>query len=249
MQGQCVNPGVVQEWELEAYLYGDAGSHVSAHLEVCPACRARLTEMRLFEQRWHQMLHRFDCPSPDTLRDYAWRVLLRGQRNRIQAHLAQCPLCRAELDDLDEFVKVEKKDVLESALVRARHLAEETGLVVAQLLSPTALQRVPALRGETREVLLFDAQGLALSLNLEHEETGAYTLFGQLLSAGRSISPESYARLTSQVGQMVPIRVSLDAHGGFALPNIFAGVYQLAVDLVERRVIVPDLVLGQRESP
>jgi anti-sigma factor RsiW len=247
MQGQCVDPTAVQDWELEAYLDDDAGSHVAEHLKICSACQAKLVEIELFERRWRRTLHRFDCPPPDVLRDFAWGFLPQERRDQVKAHLAQCPLCKTELADLDELVKVEEEDSLESLLDRARRLAKEARLTIARLLSPTALLMVPALRGKTQEVLLFDADGLALSVNLEQEETGTFTLFGQILSAEESVSPESYARLTAQRAQFAPVRVSLDEHGGFALPNIPAGVYQLVVDVVTQRIVVPDLTLGSQK--
>jgi len=249
MQGPCTNPGSVQDWELDAYLHDDAGPHVAEHLKTCSACRARLAEMGLFERRWRQTLHRFDCPEPDILRDHAWKFLPRDQRDQVKAHLAECPLCSAELAQLNELVTAEDEATLQNVLARARRLAQEAKLTIARLLSPSALQTVPALRGETQEVLLFDVEGLALSVNLEREETGTFTLFGQLLSTDQPIPPGSYARLTQQEGQINPVWVFLDAHGGFALPNIPPGIYQLVVDLDAQRMIVPDLSLGQPKSP
>jgi hypothetical protein len=248
MQNQCVNPGAVQDWELEAHLYDDAGPHVTQHLQVCAACRARLAEMRLFESRCCRALHRFDCPDPDTLREYAWQFLPSEQRQQVREHLAECPSCTAELDELDELLKVRDADSLGNVLARARSLAQEARLTIARLLSPTTMQTVPALRGETQEVLLFDADGLALSVNLEREENGNCTLFGQLLSTEQPLPPGSYARLTRQGGQTEPAQAPLDVHGGFALADIPAGVYQLVVDLGVQRVIVPNLSLGQLES-
>ena len=140
-------------------------------------------------------------------------------------------------------------------LARARSLAQEARLTIARILSPTSLQTAPALRGETQEVLLFapgqgglDADGLALSVNLEREENGNCTLFGQVLSTDQPLPPGGYARLTQQGRQTEPTQAPLDVHGGFALADIPAGVYQLVVDLGGQRVIVPHLSLGQLES-
>jgi hypothetical protein len=211
--------------------------------------------MQLFESRCRQTLHRFDCPDPDTLRDYAWQFLSSERRQQVKEHLAECPSCAAELDALDELLKVKDADSLGNALARARSLAQEVRLTIARILSPTTMQTAPALRGETQEVLLFtpeqgdlDTGGMALSVNLEREETGNYTLFGQLLSTDQPIPSGSYARLTRQGGQTEPVQATLDMHGGFALADVPAGVYQLVVDLGVQRIIVPNLSLGQIES-
>jgi hypothetical protein len=211
--------------------------------------------MRLFESRCRQALHRFDCPGPDTLRDYAWQFLPSERRQQVKEHLAKCPACSAELEALDELLKVKDADSLGKALARARSLAQEARLTIARILSPTSLQTAPALRGETQKVLLFapeqgdsDADGMALSVNLEREETGNCTLFGQLLSTDQPLPSGSHARLTRQGGQTEPVQATLDVHGGFALADIPAGVYQLVVDLGVQRIIVPNLSLGQVEN-
>jgi len=238
----CIDPGAVQDWELEACADGKAPSHVAEHLERCPACRARLAEHVALERSLRQALYRFDCPSPDLLREYHWGYLTADEHQRIEAHLHSCPHCKTELADLAKFVEAERAEASDTLLARARQAAARVRLTVAQLVSPT--QRLaPALRGETREVLLFEAEGVTLSLNLEQEDTGAYTIFGQVLSAEPMTFSSGYARLTAREGDIPPAQEMLDANGGFALSNLHPGIYQLVVCLPDRRIIVPTLAL------
>jgi hypothetical protein len=102
---------------------------------------------------------------------------------------------------------------------------------------------VPALRGETREVLLFEADGFALSLNLEQESTGRYALFGQILSPEPTDVAAGYVRLTAQAGDIEPIQTDVGANGGFALPDLCPAVYQLVISLPNQRIVVPTLAL------
>jgi anti-sigma factor RsiW len=189
----CIDPGAVQDWELEACADEEAPPHVVKHLERCPACRARVREHAPLERLLRQALYRFDCPSPDLLRDYHWGYLPADERRRVEAHLEACPHCAEELADLAEFVRAERAQPSQTLLDLARQAAARVHLVVAQLVSPglspeTALRldarSATALRGDTQEMLLFDAEGVMVSVNLEQEETGAYTLFGQVLLPG-----------------------------------------------------------------
>jgi hypothetical protein len=192
----------------------------------------------MFEQYLHQMLYRFDCPSPDVLRDYHWGYLPAERRQQVEEHLRVCPRCAAEAQDLAEFVASEPFEPSSRLLSHARQAAEQVRLVIARLISPEP-GLAPVLRGETREVLLFDADGMALSVNLEQGSTGTCTLFGQVLSPEPAIPPGCYVRLTGSGETMVPLQVALDENGGFALPGLKPGFYQLVVKLPERRILVP----------
>jgi len=256
LESKCVDPGAIQDWELEAYADGDVSPHVVEHLSRCPACRAWLAEALSLEGRLRQALYRFDCPSPDTLRDYYWGYLAAEQQRQVEHHLDRCPHCTAELAELTEFVTAERTESSDALLSRARQAAAQLRLVVARIVSPARrpvldLRGDPALalRSETRDVLLFSAGDTALSVNLEQETTGAYTLFGQVLSPPAALSPGDRVRLTAYRGTKepqeiaTPVQVLLNANGGFALPNLRSGVYQLVVCLSDRRIVVPTLRL------
>ena len=246
MDWNCITPGAIQDWELDACADGEAPPHVVEHLKRCPACRTRLAKQVTLERRLRQALYRFDCPSPDLLRDYHWGFLPTDEHRQTEAHLETCPHCSAELANLARFVPTEPPEPSSTLLDQAQRVAQRVPLVVAQLyaprLSPMPVRR-GASRGSTRDVLLFDAEDVALSVNLEQEETGTYTLFGQVLSSEPIAFAESYARLTAHEEGIEPVQVSLDANGVFTLPDLRTGVYQLVVCLPNRRIAVPVLTL------
>ena len=246
MEWDCIEPGAIQEWELDACADGETPLHVAEHLERCPACRARVAERMAFEHRLRRILHRHNCPSPDMLRDYHWGFLPADEHQRIASHLDICPHCAAELADLAEFVPAERSEPSGTLLDRAHQAAAQVRLVVAQILSP-APSPIPALRGDTRgntrDLLLFDAEDVAVSVNLELEETGAHTLLGQVLSSEPVARADSYARLTAQEEGVEPVQTPLDANGGFTFPDLRPGIYQLVVCLPDRRIVVPALML------
>jgi anti-sigma factor RsiW len=244
----CVDPGAIQEWEMDAYAEGEALPHVVEHLNRCPACRAKLEANLGFERRLRQALHRFDCPSPDLLRDYYWGYLPAGQQREVRDHLAWCPHCADELSELGESMAVEKAELADSLLARAQQAAARVGLIVAQLVSPDP-RLASALRGEAREVLLFEAGDLALSIHSEQAESGAYTLWGQALSLPVESSAEDYVRLTGyEEGEEAmeaihAVQAAIDANGVFTLADLRPGTYQLVVSLADQRMVVPNLML------
>lgn len=242
MNMHCAEPGNVQDWELEAYADGEPLPHVEEHLKHCPACRIRLAEHIAFEHYLRRTLYRFNCPTTDTLRDYYWGYLPANEYQQVASHLKTCPHCAAELDYLAEFVATESAHPLSVLLARARQAAEQARLIVARLLSP-APRLVPVLRGEIREVLLFDAEGINLTLSLEQEETGGYTIFGQVLLSEKAVLSQGYVRLSAYREDMDHIQSPLDTNGGFALTNLNPGIYHLTICLPQQRIVVPMLAI------
>ncbi len=234
---KCTAPEAVRLWELEAYASGEDLPHVAEHLERCPVCRRRVADYRAWEHRLNRILYRFDCPSPDQLRLYYWDQLSSSEQSRIERHLEVCPPCAAELAEM-----IEDTETVSESMERARQAAGEADLVLAQSAAPER-QFIPILRGETREVLLFEVDDAALSINLEQEDNGAYTLFGQLLLSDPTLSVEGYARIRAYHADFPPVRSILDVNGGFALSDLLPGIYQLVVDAPDLHIVVPNLTL------
>ncbi|MBN1139791.1 MAG: hypothetical protein JXM73_24685 [Anaerolineae bacterium] len=267
-QLNCIDPGAIQAWELDAYADGQNLPHVAAHLAQCPACRARLEADRAFEARVQDALYRFDCPSPDLLRAYSWGDLPAGQQKQLQGHLAQCPRCADELAEITKalYPADTRRSVDESVgwrasastlLARAGQAAAQAGVAIAQLVSrlssgPPAPRLVPVWRGQAGETLLFEADEVAVSINLEQDRTGAYALSGQVLSASADLLPQDYARLTGYEGANAlqpadaaysAAEAKIDINGVFIFPNLRPGAYQLVLSLADRRIVIPSLVL------
>jgi hypothetical protein len=116
------------------------------------------------------------------------------------------------------------------------------GLVVARLVSPVPRPEL-ALRGDTQEVLLFEAADFGLSVHLEQGSTGTYTLFGQVLLPEVTAPAGGHARLTPREENAAAIQASIDANGSFALTDLRPGIYQLIASWPDRRIVVPTLAL------
>jgi hypothetical protein len=200
----------------------------------------------LFELNMRRLLYRFDCPSPDTLRDYYWVDLPPAQHRAIDRHLAHCPHCTAELHDLISFVGAEAARTNKPVGDQPDFIAR-IRVIIARLITPTLEPFVlTSLRGENNEVLLFEADELALTINVEREERGRLTLTGQVLSSARSPIDftDGTVRLSRFETEPVIVTAALDQNGGFALTDLPPEDYQLAVNLHDYEVVIPRLVLS-----
>ena len=144
--------------------------------------------------------------------------------------------CRADLDELAAFVMPRATSLWDNV----KQAAEQARLAVARLLTPGTPPLLP-LRGETRQVLFFEADPVAISVNVEQEETGGYTLFGQVLMETVEPLTDSWVRLT--LPDTAPRHADIDTHGSFAIPGLTPGVYQMIVTLPQQRVVIPMLTL------
>ena len=250
MKQICINPGAVEDWELEAYASGEAMPHVAEHLGHCPACQNKLAAMRAEEHLLQQRLYRFDCPLPAELQDYHHRSLPRHRHRQIKQHLRDCPHCAAELKALtDSLANIPERSPALPDKERRRseqigQIAGQMRLLVARLLAPD-MNFSPVLRGETQDVLLFETEGgVAISAHTEPEGDGRFSLFGQVLATEIPAPLTGKAQLQARRSRTPPPLALLDPAGGFEFFHLLPDAYQLTILLPEQTVLVPHLVLG-----
>lgn len=209
-----------------------------------------------FELNLHHRLYRFDCPSPDTLRDYYWADLPPAQHRAIDEHLAHCPHCTAELHDLVSFVGAAAARINKPVGDQPDFIAR-VRVIIARLTEPTLKPfAVTSLRGEPDAaasqhgepgaVLLFEADELALTVSVEREERGRLTLTGQVLPSGPFPIDftDGTVRLSRFETEPVMVTAALDQNGSFALTDVLPADYQLAVNLHDCEVVIPSLILS-----
>lgn len=234
----CVEPGSIQEWELEAYANGERHPHVIKHLKICQACRLWVKERREVEAALRHTLYRFDCPTPDVLREYYWDTLPDEQQTSVARHLEACPACQRELAKLQQFM-AEGKNEVGALLDKARQIAEGLRVMVARLIQPDLQPLAPALRGKKDAVLLFEAGDFGISLTIKPEEAHRYTLTGQvLLPEPLKAEPAGYVHINGPGIEPHLTQMPLSPNGTFEIAKIPEGHYQLAVTLGENRIIV-----------
>jgi anti-sigma factor RsiW len=90
--------------QLIAYMDGEADEAVKHHIEACNACAARAEPFIALQRVLLRALYRLHCPQSLVLGEYYLGLLPEAEVAAIQAHLAECPYCPAELEDLRQFL-------------------------------------------------------------------------------------------------------------------------------------------------
>lgn len=227
----CISPDLVTEDDLQAYAQGEILPEIAAHVADCLVCQEKVITYRQLYSNVQSFLWRQDCPPVEILQDFQAGYLAE-KKNSIEAHIAVCPHCQAELS---EFTPLKDEEDDKSVRVLVEQLLSNVRLVIGQLVQPVDGLR-PALRGETREVLLFEAGETAVSLNVEPTENNCFTLHGQLLTTQAFTGK---ARLTTPY--QPALESTLSPTGTFSLSSIPSGHYQLTITLPEQQIVLPAL--------
>jgi hypothetical protein len=245
----CVRPGAVTAEDIVAYVDGEAPARVVDHLRGCPVCQAEASRAAQTQRRLRHALYRFDCPSPQTLGDYALTVLEPDAQRQAAAHIMQCPRCTEELQTLRSFLSVEPA-LQPGPLERLKR-------VVATLISPPDTAPAMAyagLRGtDASAVQTYQAGGLTITLSASPKtRRGPAILSGLILrdGGGSDAAPE-VAHDAIAGGEVVLIDAAgasrtepLDALGNFAFEIAKTGTYRLEVRLPDQIVIVEEVQVG-----
>lgn len=227
----CVSPPELSDRELLAYIDGEAGHQVAAHLEQCPHCREKAYRLARLQHRLTTQLYRLTCPSSMELGEYDLGVLPRDQAAAVAHHLAECPHCTREVAQLKDYL-TEMAPTLElGPLERVR---EQVKVLVARLVSGgpgNSLLKQPALapaylgvRGEEEGALVYQADDIQVVIEI-HEDVDQPDRQA-LLGLVTEIEPRELKVHLWQASQCVAT-VSVDELGNFVIPGLAPGSYEL----------------------
>jgi hypothetical protein len=124
-----------------------------------------MTSEDSFEKRLTELLHRWDCPTPDALGDYYLGLADAENQSVITLHLESCIRCRQELDTLKAFLDskdtgIQPASIFAWSTMPLPTVGEQHGLGLA------------ALRGETPEPMQIQLKDdLVLYVMLEKRVT------------------------------------------------------------------------------
>ena len=113
---ECSTPPALTDEELSATLDGEFDATIQQHLSQCPACAARLAEMRQMDMVFHS-LRRIECPSPQIIGDFHLKFLDDAQATLVQQHLASCPRCQDELAILKDFLELPTEEPIINPII------------------------------------------------------------------------------------------------------------------------------------
>ena len=212
----CHRPPALTLDQLSTALDGMAGADIQDHLTHCPACSARLAELRAGEHRLVRQLYRWDCPPVAQLSDYQLGLLSEAETEPLTRHLAHCPHCQSELTQLRHYLASEPAAPPPPA---AQRLRTALGEMVARLL-PAA--PALALRGSGPEPIMAEAGDLLIVLNPQPRPDGEVTVIGQMVTP----EPVRWQGALVLVRQADEVRMTttLDDIGTFQCPALPPGI-------------------------
>jgi hypothetical protein len=166
-------------------------------------------------------LYRVTCPSPQELGEYQLGLLSAPQVLVIAQHVRDCPLCRRELAELDEFLADEPSE--------AGFLGSMKVLIARLLNNAEGLSAPPAvaLRGEVKAPLTFEADGLVITLEVDPGQNGQISLLGQLAAEDQDQWTGAEVRLKQ--ADSTQLTTSMDDLGAFRFEGVPAGAIRIII--------------------
>lgn len=248
-----------EPWELEAFAEGVDMPDVAAFTKKNPAIWAAwLTKYQQAEQRYIT-LQRFDCPSPDTLRDYYWDELTSTEYQRITAHLQTCFSCTKELQSLTDSLAEQTlapPKTLASMLPafnlgeRFQEFSEQMRLLVAELVTPlnpllvSSALRSDSTSGLDRErptTLIFEAEEIDISLVIQKENDDRLTVSGQILTPVDGSTCK--LKITNVDAAIDEQQLFVDKIGAFQVNHLRPGKYRFVFLLLNTSIVIPNITL------
>src|SRR4026209_2290663 len=101
---KCITSPALEDTQIVSYMEGEADAVVVAHINECAFCRERAERWTLLQNGLKKQLYRVTCPTSMELGDYHLKLLPAPQALIIAQHVRECPLCRREVAELEDFV-------------------------------------------------------------------------------------------------------------------------------------------------
>lgn len=187
-------------------------------------------------------LYRITCPDSATLGNYHLGLLAETAAQHVSDHLAICPLCTREIEQLEAFL-------VETAVSLQPSTGDRIKVWVAKRLSgrqsrqgigTTTGTPAFAVRGGDTGPLMYEAGDAQLSLEIQDdpEHPGRKSILGLVLG----IETEDVEAKLLQ-GDGVVTAVTLDEIGNFSFTGLESGAYELTLSGQTIEIHVQDLTI------
>ncbi|MCI0552594.1 MAG: hypothetical protein L0287_16710 [Anaerolineae bacterium] len=146
-------------------------------------------------------------------------------------HIRECPHCRREVAELEEFLTEPdaQPDLLETVKV-----------LFARLVGSGATPALGALRGESKGPLIFEAEGVVITLDVQPGPKGQVSILGQV--AADDQDQWTGAKVELKQAESPQLTASLDDLGAFRFGAVRPGSIQFTVTSLSGVVIQsPDI--------
>ena len=215
---KCITSPALDDAQIVAYVDGEADDSVVTHIKACPFCSEKARQWTLLQNRLQKQLYRATCPTPIELGDYELGLLAAPQALVVASHLRGCPHCRREVSELQEFLT--KPDA-------RPNIFHAANVLFAQLIGGAAAPGLGALRGDDKGPLIFEADGVVITLDVQPGLSGQISILGQL--AANDQEQWTGAEVALQQRDSSQLTTSLDDLGAFRLDPVLPGASQITI--------------------
>lgn len=229
----------IEDRHLLAYLDGEVDAQTAKRIEASEELLARARELAQVQNRLKARLQRVDCPEAQELGEYQLGYLSRKRVKEIERHLAECPHCRRELEQLRAFLHEETPQA------RSR-LSDRAKVLIARLLgagmegaAPGGLALQPAyasLRGNHQGPLTLEAEGALILLDIQPAGERRASLLGQVAADDQERWTGAEVEIRRE-GELL-LTTTLDNLGAFRCQALEPGLIELSIAASDGRVIL-----------
>ena len=224
----CISPPELSDRQLLEFLDGEAAPETTHHLGICQYCRNKADALAQLQSGLTTRLYRITCPSPLELGEYHLRIMPSPQMLVIAQHVRACPHCEAEVAQLETFLKDLTPDVKPAPLTPIR-------VLVARLVGGSESALRPALRGESKGPLIFEVDGVVITLDVQPDSDKQVSILGQV--AADEQDQWTNASVELQQADMPTLTTSLDDLGALRFEAVHPGATQIMITSTEGVVI------------
>ncbi len=235
----CVSPPELTDRQLLAYLDGEAGPEVAAHLEQCSYCRKKSQQLARLQNRLAARLHRLTCPSPMVLGEYHLGMLAPAQALAVAQHLRECSHCAREVTQLKDYLSdltpaaepglLGQVKVLVARLVGGRQEDQPSGELA---FAPAFI----AIRGAAQGPITLEADGLFIVLDVQPTAEGRVTILGQVAADDQAQWVDAEVELRRSGA--LQMTATVDDLGAFRCEGVLPGPTELRLRPKSGSVVV-----------
>ena len=207
----------IQDFELLAYLDGEAGQDVAARIERSPDALLRVRVFASVQKTLREGFYRVDCPDTALLGEYSLGMLLPGRALKVVRHLALCPYCREEMDRAYQFIGPGL--VARIKVLIAKRVEEMQGRF--SNLAPAF-----GVRGAEVDPYVYQADGVQIAIDVQEDrdQPNRRTVIGLIMG----VQAQEY-RVSILQDDLPRGTVNVDDLGNFYISDLERGEYELLI--------------------
>jgi hypothetical protein len=185
--------------------------------------------MTEFEDKLSALLYRVDCPSTTDLGEYQLGMFSSERTNQIQKHLENCPHCRQELSQLEEYMQDVSSDLHVDPLSQVRVVIGRLlkgGLTLGRFEENALVPALAGVRGSIENSRIYQAEDVQIAIEVyeDGEHIGRFAMTGLMSKmewAGSQVDLRDSEKLI--------VETIVEAAGEFAFTDLTSGKYSLVI--------------------